>query len=126
LRPFTFFSRVEAARATDVGRLDALAVEDRRCRLRLASLGQNGLVGADGEEPAGGLFAWTALDNGTAQPLSSALPDHICCAGTWWRPGAGGWTRVTEAGLVARLSAWATQMAAPNTDASSQRAGQPE
>ena len=44
-----------------------------------------------------------ALDNGSAQPLSTALPDHIYWAGTWWRPGAGGWTRVTEAGLVARL-----------------------
>src|SRR5580692_5334592 len=39
LRPFTFFSRVEAAWATDVGRLDALAIEDRRRRLGLASLG---------------------------------------------------------------------------------------
>ena len=56
-----------------------------------------------------------ALDNGSAQPLSTALPDHICWAGTWWRPGAGGWTRVTEAGLVARLSAWAAQLTEPDT-----------
>src|SRR5271156_1610828 len=39
LRPFTFFSRVEAAWATDVRRLDALAIEDRCRGLRLASLG---------------------------------------------------------------------------------------
>ena len=67
-----------------------------------------------------------ALDNGTAQPLSTALPDHICWAGTWWRPGAGGWARVTEAGLAARLSVWAAQMAAPDTDATGQSAARPE
>ena len=67
-----------------------------------------------------------ALDNGTARPLSIALPDHICWAGTWWRPGAGGWARVTDAGLAARLSVWATQMAAPDTDAAGQSAARPE
>ncbi len=41
LRPFTFFSRVEAAWATDVCRLDALAVEDRRRRLGVTSLGDS-------------------------------------------------------------------------------------
>jgi hypothetical protein len=64
-----------------------------------------------------------ALDNGSAQPLSTALPDHICWAGTWWRPGAGGWTRVTEAGLVARLRAWAAQLTEPDTHGSGRQPG---
>jgi len=64
-----------------------------------------------------------ALDNGSAQPLSTALPDHIRWAGTWWRPGAGGWTRVTEAGLVARLSTWAAQLTEPDTHDVGRRLG---
>ena len=64
-----------------------------------------------------------ALDNGSAQPLSTALPDHICWAGSWWRPSAGGWTRVTEAGLVARLSAWAAQLTEPDTHGSGRQPG---
>jgi len=65
-----------------------------------------------------------ALDNGSAQPLSTALPDHIRWAGTWWRPGAGGWTRVTEAGLVARLSTWAAQLTEPDTHGGGRQPGQ--
>lgn len=58
-----------------------------------------------------------ALDNGSAQPLSAALPDHICWGGQWWRPDDGGWARVTEAGLTARLGAWAEQLARADADA---------
>jgi len=65
-----------------------------------------------------------ALDNGSAQPLSTALPDHICWAGTWWRPGGGGWTRVTEAGLVTRLGAWAAQLTEPDIHGAGRRPGQ--
>jgi hypothetical protein len=66
-----------------------------------------------------------ALDNGSAQPLSAALPDHICWAGLWWRPGNGGWARVTEAGLTARLGAWAGQLAKADADASHKLANGP-
>ncbi len=38
LRPFTFFSRVESPGASDVGRLDALAIDDASRRFGLASL----------------------------------------------------------------------------------------
>jgi hypothetical protein len=66
-----------------------------------------------------------ALDNGSAQPLSAALPDHICWGGLWWRPGNGGWARVTEAGLTARLGAWAEQLAKADADASHKLADGP-
>ena len=65
-----------------------------------------------------------ALDNGSAQPLSASLPDHIYCAGTWWRPGPGGWARVTEAGLTAQLGVWAAQLARADTHASGRPTGQ--
>lgn len=66
-----------------------------------------------------------ALDNGTARPLSAALPDHICWGGLWWRPSAGGWARVTEAGLTARLGAWAEQLAQADAEASDKLADGP-
>jgi hypothetical protein len=66
-----------------------------------------------------------ALDNGSAQPLSTALPDHICWGGLWWRPSAGGWARITEAGLAARLGAWAEQLATADAQASDQLADGP-
>jgi hypothetical protein len=58
-----------------------------------------------------------ALDNGRAQELSTALPDYIRCDGSWWRPGAGGWTRVTDTTLTTRLDSWATQLAQADAQA---------
>jgi hypothetical protein len=59
-----------------------------------------------------------ALDNGSARALSTALPDHIRCAGTWWRPAVGGWSRVTDTTLAARLESWARQMGQADAQAS--------
>jgi len=67
-----------------------------------------------------------ALDDGTARALSTMLPDHICCAGAWWRPGAGGWTRITDAALITRLDSWATRMAAADAQAAQRRTAPPE
>jgi len=62
-----------------------------------------------------------ALDNGSAQPLSAMLPDHIHCADAWWRPGAGGWARITDAGLATRLDSWAAQLARADEQATRRR-----
>ncbi len=52
-----------------------------------------------------------ALDTGAAQPLSTAFPDHLRFAGTWWRPRADGWVPITDSKLIARLDAGASRLA---------------
>ncbi len=64
-----------------------------------------------------------ALDNGSAQALGTVLPDHICCAGEWWRPAASGWVRITDRGLTARLDSWARRMARADAQAAQRLTG---
>jgi hypothetical protein len=60
-----------------------------------------------------------AIDTGQARPLGPSLPGYIHWAGTWWMPGAGGWTPVTDQPFTELLDAWAGDGPDPGAAAAS-------